>query len=306
MRSRSITRSTAPLWFFYAVQKLLQYTSDYKFVQKHLYPTMQEIVERYRQGTRFQIRMAADGLVEAGVPGLQLTWMDAKVGDWVVTPRAGKPVEVNALWYNALMFMAELSEALGEPESYSKLAEQVQANFCAAFWNESDQCLYDVVAGENRDARIRPNQIFAVSLPFSPLSPVQARAVVQKVWKELYATYGLRSLAPSDPEFKGRYLGNQWERDAAYHQGTVWSWLIGHFITACRRVSGHDRISLEVACRMLAPFKDHLRDHGIGTVSEVFDGDRPSNPRGCFAQAWGVAEVLRCWVEELHDGKGDF
>jgi glycogen debranching enzyme len=245
--------------------------------------------------------MAGDGLVEAGGPGLQLTWMDAKVGDWVVTPRDGKPVEVNALWYNALMFMNELSTALGEPDLYGRLAEQAQASFRVVFWNEAARCLYDVVDGAHRDARLRPNQILAVSLPYSPLSRAQARAVVQKVWRDLYTAFGLRSLSPSDPEFKGRYLGNQLERDAAYHQGTVWSWLIGHFITAYRRVNDRSPASLETACRMLAPFRDHLRDHGVGSVSEVFDGEQPFTPRGCFAQAWGVAEVLRCWTEELRE-----
>ena len=290
----------APLWFFYAVQKLLQYTTDYGFVKEYLYPALEGIIVHYRRGTRFRIRMADDGLVEAGEPGLQLTWMDAKAGDWVVTPRAGKPVEVNALWYNALMFMSELSAALGEPDMYDRLASQARASFCAVFWNEAAQCLYDVVDGENRDARIRPNQVFAVSLPYSPLPRSQAKAVVRKVWQDLYTPYGLRSLSSSDPEFKGRYIGNQLERDAAYHQGTVWSWLTGHFITAYRRVNEYSPASLETALRMLAPFRDHLRDHGVGSVSEVFDGDEPFTPRGCFAQAWGVAEVLRCWAEDLH------
>ena len=289
----------APLWFFYAVQKLLQYTADYGFIQRRLYPAMQEIVAHYRRGTRFRIRMAGDGLVEAGEPGLQLTWMDAKAGDWVVTPRTGKPVEVNALWYNALMFMSELSAVLNEPDLYSTLAEQVRASFCDVFWNETTRCLYDVVDGANRDARIRPNQVLAVSLPYSPLSRDHGRAVVGKVWQDLYTPYGLRSLSPSDREFKGRYLGNQLERDAAYHQGTVWSWLTGHFISAYRRINGYSPASMETASRMLAPFKDHLRDHGVGSVSEIFDGDEPFTPRGCFAQAWGVAEVLRCWAEEL-------
>jgi predicted glycogen debranching enzyme len=291
----------APLWFFYAVQKLLQYTSDYAFVRDCLHLTMKGIIEQYRQGTRFEIRVTGDGLVEAGSPDLQLTWMDAKVGDWVVTPRAGKPVEVNALWYNALMFMSELSTVFGEPDLYSRLANQTQTSFRAVFWNEEARCLYDVVDSAHRDARLRPNQVLAVSLPYSPLPGDQARAVVQKVWRDLYTPLGLRSLSPSDPEFKGHYLGNQLERDAAYHQGTVWSWLIGHFITAYRRVNDHSTASLETACQMLAPFREHLRDHGVGSVSEIFDGELPFTPRGCFAQAWGVAEVLRCWTEDLHE-----
>jgi predicted glycogen debranching enzyme len=295
----------ASLWFFHAVQKLLAYTSDCKFVHERLYPAMREIIEHYRRGTRFQIRMAEDGLVEAGEEGLQLTWMDARVDGWVVTPRAGKAVEVNALWYNALMFMSELAAAWGELDEYSGLARQVQASFRAVFWNEADRCLYDVAAGGSRDARIRPNQILAVSLPYSPLTRLQARAVVHRVWERLYTVYGLRSLDRADPEFRSRYIGNQRGRDAAYHQGTVWSWLIGPFISAYLRVNGRSRDSLRTASLMLAPFQDHLRSHGVGTIAEIFDGDQPFTPRGCIAQAWSVAEVLRCWVEELHCGGED-
>jgi predicted glycogen debranching enzyme len=289
----------APLWFFFAVQKFLAYTADYEFVREEIFPVLKEIIACYQSGTKFGIKMDDDGLITAGFPGMPLTWMDAKVGDWVVTPREGKAVEVNALWFNALCLMAQLATVFGEPDSYSELAAKVKENFQTCFWNEVDSCLYDVVNGEIKDARLRPNQIFAVSLPFSPLTREQARCVVERVWEKLYAIYGLRSLSPDDPEFKGRYGGNQLERDAAYHQGTVWSWLIGHFVTAYLKVSDYSPESLQVAKILLAPFQDHLRDHGVGTISEIFDGEPPFTPRGCFAQAWGVAEVLRCYVEDL-------
>jgi len=289
----------ASMWFFFAVQKYLAYTKDYDFVKDHLYSTMRGIIGHYRDGTLFNIRMDEDGLISADYPGLQLTWMDAKVGDWVVTPRAGKPVEINALWYNALMFMADLSKLFGEEDAYSELAVRVAKGFNNSFWNEAGRCLYDVIGEEFKDDRIRPNQIFAVSLPYSPLDEVRSRHVVRRVWEELYAVYGLRSLSPLDPGFRGQYGGNQIERDAAYHQGTVWAWLIGHFITAYCKVFGRSPVSLLVVRLFLAPFRDHLRDHGVGSISEIFDGLPPFAPRGCFAQAWSVAEVLRCCVEEL-------
>ncbi|MDH7577980.1 MAG: amylo-alpha-1,6-glucosidase [Bacillota bacterium] len=290
----------APLWYFYAVQKFLAYTADYGFIKENIFPTLKRIIAHYQAGTKFGIKMDQDGLIVAKCSGLQLTWMDAKVGNWVVTPREGKPVEVNALWYNALCFMAQLAPVFGEPDKYSELAEKVRTSFRSGFWNEVEHCLYDVINTEIKDARIRPNQVLAVSLPFSPLTRGEARAVVSRVWEELYAVYGLRSLSPRDPEFKGRYGGNQVERDAAYHQGTVWSWFLGHFITAYRKVHGYSSESLEVARLFLSPMRDHLRDHGVGTISEIFDGAPPFTPRGCFAQAWGVAEVLRSYVEDLN------
>lgn len=288
----------ASLWYFFAVQKYLSYTGDEQFIKEHLFPTMQEILAYYRAGTRFGIKMDDDGLVSAGRPGVQLTWMDARVGDWVVTPRTGKPVEINALWYNALVFMSELAGKFGKSDAWGALARQVRSSFITAFWNETGGCLYDVAAEDFRDERLRPNQIIAVSLPYSPLPPEKARSVVVRVWEDLYAVYGLRSLSPVEPEYQGHYGGNQFTRDSAYHQGTVWSWLIGHFITAFRKVYGNSPESQATIRLFLAPFRDHLRQHGIGTVSEIFEGEPPFNPRGCFAQAWGVAEVLRSYVEE--------
>mgnify|MGYP000938529598 CR=1 FL=1 len=293
----------ASLWYFFSVQKFLEYTKDYSFVKENLWATMQEIINYYHRGTRFEIRMDEDGLILAGSPGLQLTWMDAKVGDWVVTPRQGKPVEVNALWYNALMLMSELTGILGKKDEYSELAVKVAQNFPLLFWNKEKQCLYDVVDEGKKDERVRPNQIIAVSLPYSALSRESARAVVERVSEELYAVYGLRSLSPGDPGFRERYFGDQYQRDGAYHQGTAWSWLLGHFVTAYRKVFDYSPESLVVARLLLAPMKDHLRDHGIGTISEIFDGTHPFTPRGCFAQAWGVAEVLRCYLEDVENEK---
>jgi predicted glycogen debranching enzyme len=288
----------ASLWYFYAVQKYLAYTGDYRFVREELFPVLRSIIDNYRRGTRFQIAMDGDGLIAAGSPGIQLTWMDARVGDWVVTPRHGKPVEVNALWYNALMLMSELSKLWGLRDEYGSLAVQVRRSFLAAFWNEEKQCLYDVV-GEEPDPSVRPNQIIAVSLPHSVLPKDKAKAVVRKVFEELYIGTGLRSLSSLEPGFQGRYQGDQCSRDAAYHQGTAWSWLLGHFITAYRKVFDYSQESLVVARLLLAPLKDHLCEQGLGTISEIFDASYPFTPRGCFAQAWGVAEALRCFVEDL-------
>lgn len=293
----------ASLWYFYAVHKYLAYTGDYSFVKNYLWETMQEIINYYRIGTRYGIAMDDDGLLIAGAPGFQLTWMDAKVGDWVVTPRQGKPVEINALWYNALMFMSELTGTFDKKDEYSELAAQVRQNFILFFWNEEKQCLYDVVNDAEQDGQIRPNQIIAVSLPHSVLPQKRAQAVVDRVFEELYAVYGLRSLSPKNWQYQGRYGGDQYHRDGAYHQGTAWSWLLGHFVTAYRKVFNYSQESRITAHLLLSPIKDHLRDQGIGTISEIFDGSYPYTPRGCFAQAWGVAEVLRCYLEDVEKVK---
>lgn len=288
----------ASLWFIYAVQKYLDYTRDYSFVKDHLWKTMQEIICCYRNGTRYGIRMEEDGLIRAGSPGLQLTWMDAKVGDWVVTPRQGKPVEVNALWYNALMLMSELAEVMNSKDEYGELAAMVGRNFVDLFWYEEGGYLYDVIEEMKKAPHLRPNQIIAVSLPYSALPLPKARSVVMRTFEKLYAVYGLRSLSPDDQDYQGHYGGDQYRRDGAYHQGTVWSWLLGHFVTACLKVLAPPENST-IAQLLIAPLKDHLRQHGIGTVSEIFEGDHPFIPRGAFAQAWGVGEVLRCFFEDL-------
>ena len=229
----------ATLWYFEAVRALAAHTRDDEFVRARLYPVLADIIAWHERGTRYGIHVDSDGLLQAGEAGVQLTWMDAKVGDWVVTPRIGKPVEIQALWYNALRVMEELS---GDAH-YKDLADRARESFIRLFWNESADCLYDVVDGSRRDASIRPNQIFAVSLFHSMLSGDQAKSVVATVETHLLTPYGLRTLAPSDPQYRGRYEGNALSRDGAYHQGTVWPWLIGPFLNAHFRVMG-DRSTL--------------------------------------------------------------
>lgn len=290
----------ASLWFFHAVCKYITYTGDTKFIQNEIYPVLKEIINYYRNGTDFNIRMDEDGLIIAGEHGQQLTWMDAKVGDWVVTPRHGKPVEINALWYNALEVINQLAKSYGDDkEDYSKLAGRVRSSFVDKFWNPEKHCLYDVITDTGRDDSIRPNQILAVSLTYSPLDHGRQLKVVNTVWRELYFSFGLRSLAPGSPGYKGIYRGDVVERDAAYHQGTGWGWLIGPFITAFRKVNDYSLESKTVAERFITPFKAHLWDHGIGSISEIFDGESPHHPKGCFAQAWSVGEVLRTYVEDI-------
>lgn len=290
----------APLWYFEAVQKYLEYTGDYDFVFKNIYPALKEIVNAYIKGTHFNIKMDDDYLVSAGEMGTQLTWMDAKIGDWVVTPRHGKAVEINALWYNALRVMSGLAANFGDNGGYyDNIAEGAKRAFCESFWNEGSQCLYDVISGENKDGRVRPNQIIAISLTYPVLEGYKAEMVVGRVWKELYTAYGLRSLSPESHGYKGIYAGDQYNRDSAYHQGTVWTWPLGHFITAYLRVNNYSPKSRELALKMVMPLKDHLHDACIGNISEIFDGDEPLRPRGCFAQAWSVGEILRAYAEAV-------
>jgi predicted glycogen debranching enzyme len=294
----------ATLWYLQAIHEYVRYTDDWPLVSE-LYPILVDILGWHERGTRYGIGMDVhDGLLRAGEPGVQLTWMDAKMDDWVVTPRIGKPVEINALWYNALKIMADFARRMCDPNAaarYEALAQRSAASFADRFWWPEGGYLYDVVDGPaGNDASLRPNQIFAVSLPHSPLSPGRARAVVDAVGRSLLTSYGLRSLAPDHPDYVGRYGGDQWTRDNAYHQGTVWAWLIGPYVTAYSRVTG----DTAGARRLLEPFADHLRDAGMGTIGEIFDSDPPHTPRGCLAQAWSVAEVLRAWLalREAEDG----
>jgi len=290
----------APLWFFEAAAKYWQHTGDGAFLREHLLDAMSRIVHGYLEGTRHGIRVDADGLVRAGEPGVQLTWMDAKVGDWVVTPRSGKPVEVQALWYNALRIMGAVSRACGQEDPFTPLAEKTKTSFVEAFWNEERGYLYDVVGDDGeKDPALRPNQIFAVSLTYPILPSDKQRRVVDAVWRHLLTPYGLRTLAPQDPQYRRTYGGDRWARDAAYHQGTVWPWLLGPFIRAFLRVYGDDPAKVALARSWLEGFAAHLADAGVGTVSEVFDGDAPHRPGGCIAQAWSVAELLRAWVEDV-------
>ncbi|MCX7710492.1 MAG: amylo-alpha-1,6-glucosidase [Clostridia bacterium] len=290
----------ASLWYFEAVYKYIQYTGDERFIFDHIYSALDEIIQAFRQGTIFKIKMDTDHLVSAGDPGTQLTWMDAKVGDWVVTPRHGKAVEINALWYNALRIFADLSKRLGKENAfYEELAEKVRQSFEKSFWNEEEQCLFDVITGESRDDSIRPNQIMAVSLSYPVLNGHKARKVVERVWTDLYTAYGLRSLSQKSKEYVGIYYGDQVKRDGAYHQGTVWTWLLGQFITAYVRVNGNSEEAQKMAMRFIEPFNDHLEDAGLGSISEIFDGNEPLIPRGCFAQAWSVGEILRAYAEDV-------
>ncbi|HOS42534.1 MAG TPA: amylo-alpha-1,6-glucosidase [Armatimonadota bacterium] len=282
----------ASLWFVYAVDRYVRAAGDRALVEE-LRPALEAIIHAYRDGTDYGIRMAPDGLIVADAPGWQLTWMDAKVGDWVVTPRAGKPVEVNALWYHALRVMEVYARDLGWPNPYGALAEQARESF-SAFWYAEGGYLYDVL-GDAPDARLRPNQLFAVSLPHSPLDYPRARAVVEAVTRHLLTPYGLRTLAPDDPAYRGQYGGDQWSRDGAYHQGTVWAWLIGPYVEAYLRVHGHTAEAKAGGRALLQPLLAHLRDAGIGSISEIFDGDPPHAPNGAISQAWSVAEVLRAW-----------
>jgi predicted glycogen debranching enzyme len=283
----------AALWYFEAVRQYCAATKDLDTLRK-LFPILAQMVAAHVAGTRYNIHVdAADGLIYAGGPGVQLTWMDAKVGDWVVTPRTGKQIEINALWINALATMRQFSILLDQSAApYEKLATQAAASF-AKFWNPQRGCCYDVIdaPGIGNDASLRPNQIFAVSLPVSPLSAEQQKSVMDVCARELLTSHGLRSLAPGEPGYQGHYGGDQRSRDGAYHQGTTWGWLLGPFVLAHLRVYG-DR---GAALRMLEPLGRQIYSYGLGTVGEIFDGDAPFAPRGCIAQAWTVAELLRAW-----------
>ena len=289
----------ASMWYFHAVYKYLQYTGDFDFILKEIYPVLKEIAQFYIKGTKFKIGMDEDGLISAGTSEHQLTWMDAKVDNWVVTPRHGKPVEIAALWYNALKILEQLALRAGESLPYAGLSEKVGKSFKEKFWYEDGGYMYDVISGDQRDARLRPNQVIAMALPYSPVSSSRARQALRRVWQELYATYGLRSLSYYDPHYKGVYIGDRFSRNGAYHQGTVWSWLMGPFITAYRKAYGYSPDTREQAAMFINPFREHIRHHGVGYISEIFDGNDPIVPRGCIAQAWGVAEVLRAYVEDV-------
>ncbi len=289
----------ATLWYFEAIRAYYAATEDNELLQD-LFPVLADIIDWHRRGTRYNIHLdPADGLLYAGETGVQLTWMDAKVEDWVVTPRIGKPVEINALWYNALQIIATFARRLGQPyQEYETLAHRTQAYF-SRFWNLEVGHCYDVLDGpEGDDASLRPNQLFAVVLPhqevpgFSALlTPAQQRAIVEICGQKLLTSYGLRSLSPNHPQYLGHYGGNQRQRDGAYHQGTAWGWLIGPFVQAHLKVYKNSA----QAHQLLEPMANHLAAHGLGSLSEIFDGDEPLTPRGCTAQAWTVAEVLNAW-----------
>ncbi|HSU88027.1 MAG TPA: amylo-alpha-1,6-glucosidase [Terriglobia bacterium] len=288
----------ATLWYFHAIEKYLAATGDRETLQL-LLPKLTDIIDHHVRGTRFGIGVdPTDGLLRQGEEGYQLTWMDAKVGDWVVTPRRGKTVEINALWYNALRLMETWTQQdMGDEEAakYADLAARAYESFNRRFWFDAGGYLYDLVdSASGNDSSLRPNQLFAFSLTHPILDPLRWKQVLDVVQKFLLTPYGLRSLAPGHPDYKAQYYGDLRARDAAYHQGTVWAWLIGPFIDAWLRVYPDD---FEGARRLLEGFKRHLSDACIGSISEVFDAAEPFTPRGCVAQAWSVAEVLRCWAK---------
>jgi predicted glycogen debranching enzyme len=294
----------ATLWFFHAVDRYLAHTHD-RATLRELLPTLMDIIDHHVRGTRFGIHVdPEDALLSQGADGYQLTWMDAKVGDWVVTPRRGKAVEINALWFNALSLVArwveeEQSARLGT--AVAELRDRARESFNRRFWCAEREHLYDVVdvidGGPNAkrdDPSLRPNQLFAVSLPNPVLDPARWERVLETSRAQLLTSVGLRSLAPSEPDYKGQYYGDLRSRDAAYHQGTVWAWLAGPFVDAHLRVHPDD---LEGARDIVLAFAPHLGEACIGSISEVFDAESPFLPRGCIAQAWSVAEVLRAWVK---------
>ena len=293
----------ATLWFFEAIRAYLHYSGDEKFVRQQLYPILKDIIDWHVRGTRYGIHVDADGLLACGERGVQLTWMDAKVGDYVVTPRTGKPVEIQALWYNALCIMEEFGRRFGDPSSEAlsaSLALEASATFNKRFWNESIGCLYDVVENGHADGSLRPNQIFAVSLPHSMLPPEKARSVVETVQTELLTPLGLRTLSRHDPRYRAHYEGGVTERDTAYHLGTVWPWLMGPFITAYMKVNQRSEAARQQSETWLAAFSEHVTTTGLGHICEIADAEYPYTPRGCIAQAWSAAEILRAAVEDVY------
>jgi predicted glycogen debranching enzyme len=289
----------ASLWFINASFLYLEATSDLTTFTQKLLPTINWIIDSYQKGTRFDTHADNDGLITAGNEQTQLTWMDAKYEAVPFTPRHGKAVEINALWYNALCLMSQFYDRqdIEKANHYRIMADKVKDSFCRLFWNQVNACLNDCVSPDGKiDTCIRPNQIFAVSLPFSPLSLEQQIAVVNKVKSKLLTPYGLRSLDSSDISYRGTYTGEQQQRDAAYHQGTVWAYLMGPFVEAYLKVNGFNPKSKEETAGFIEPLMLHLTEDGcLGSVSEIFDGDAPHYPRGCIAQAWSVAELLRAY-----------
>jgi predicted glycogen debranching enzyme len=287
----------ATLWFFHTLERYLEITGD-RSIMSSLLPSMVEIIRCHLRGTHFGIHAdPADGLLHQGQEGYQLTWMDAKVGDWVVTPRRGKAVEINALWYNALQLVMKWTteEEVPVPAEFDDTTHRAYESFNARFWNPKSGYLFDVVDGEKGDDdACRPNQIFSLSLEFPVLAEHYWQPVLQAVSDRLLTPVGLRSLAPGHPDYKPKYSGDLRARDAAYHQGTVWAWLIGPYVDAWLRVNPG---KYEQARRFLDGYAAHLSEVCIGSISEIFDAEAPYTPRACIAQAWSVAEVLRAWVK---------
>ena len=288
----------ASLWFFVAAYKYLLATNDRKFIEEKILPALSSVIEWHDKGTRYNIQVDEDGLLSGGTDGVQLTWMDAKAGDWVFTPRSGKAVEINALWYNALEIIAYMHRTLGEKvaaKEFTYRAKKVKRAFVKTFWNKEQGYLFDYINGDKKDAAIRPNQIFAISLPFSLLSPAKSVDLLDMVESHLLTPFGLRSLSPDHLDYHAYYVGDQWLRDSAYHQGIVWSWLIGPYIDALVRVRGN--VGREQARSFLDSFLKQMGIKGVGSISEIFDAEVPFTARGCIAQAWSIAELLRVSID---------
>jgi predicted glycogen debranching enzyme len=284
----------ASLWFIHAVDRYLAHTMDHSFVREELWPVMKRIIDHYRKGTAFSIRMDKDGLISAGSGSDQVTWMDVRIGNEAITPRHGKPVEINALWHHALRVMAQCAKLFREdPAGYRLLAEKVKFHFNRRFWNPKTGCLFDVI--DPNDGSVRPNQLFALSLPHPLLSKPRARRVLDVVTRELLDTYGIRTLSSADPRFRPIYSGDLETRDRAYHMGTAWAFLMGPYVDALLKVS-NDAETRRRAKTLLLNFKTHLSQGCLNGIAEIFDGFHGSISRGCYTQAWSVAEVLRAYV----------
>lgn len=284
------------LWYFIAVYKYLEASGDKKFVLTEILPVLSEIIEWHQKGTRYNIKADEDGLLYSGEAGQQLTWMDARIGTWVVTPRMGKPVEIQALWYNALRIIAELlkmKKKKNDAEIMEDHARKARKSFEQQFWFDKGGYLYDNIDEKgNAVTELRPNQLFALSLPFPLIKGVKAKSIIKIIEEKLYTPVGLRSLAADDDHYIHQYGGDQWHRDSSYHEGTVWSWLLGAYIDALVSV----KAPKSTIKRVISNFKYHLNEGCLGSISEIFDADAPHHPRGCVAQAWGVAEVLRIMI----------
>lgn len=297
---REYNTADATLWFAWMAECYRQETGDEAFFRDEIYPRLKQCLQAYREGTRFGIRIDPDdGILRVGEPGWQVTWMDAKVGNWVVTPREGKPVEIAALWLQFLDVLREAARRYADAATAREakdLTRRAREAFMSKFWMPQLQYLADVVDDRGRqDPRLRPNQLIALAIPQPPMPRDMAKHIVRTVERYLLTPYGLRTLGPFDPEYRGRYEGDVIARDGAYHQGTVWTWLLGPYAEALLFSAGRTPATLSLLRRLLKPFEKHLREAGLGTVSEIFDGDPPHHPRGCFAQAWSVAELLRIW-----------
>jgi predicted glycogen debranching enzyme len=292
--SSSYNSVDASLWFFWALQQYADFSKNKKQIWKEYGRKMKLILEGYRKGTRFNIQMMENGLLYAGEPGKAITWMDAIVHGKPVTPRIGLAIEINALWYNAILFSLEVAELAGDLEfihQWTEIAEHIPSAFTATFWNEKKGYLADYVDGEYKDWSVRPNMIFVASLPYSPVDEEIRKQVVSIVKRELLTPRGLRTLTPKNPAYKGVYTGDQAERDLAYHQGTVWPWLLGHFVEGYLKLHGSSGLSFIKS--LYNGFESVMTEHGIGTISEIYDGDPPHAAKGAISQAWSVAELLR-------------